>query len=64
MKVESEYFKMYLKLQTNSITPGSKRVTAFSIHNFQTGRVKMTLESVYNKIQTEFTSSSKDHNNI
>jgi hypothetical protein len=64
MKVEPEHFKMYLKLQTNSITPRSKRVTAFSIHNFQTGRVKMTLESVYNKIQTEFTSSSKDHHNI
>jgi len=49
--VESEYFEMYLKLQTNSIIPVSKRVTAFSVHNFQTGRVKLTLESIYNKIQ-------------
>jgi len=49
--VESEYFKMYLKLQTSSIIPVSKRVTAFSVHNFQTGRVKLTLESVYNKTQ-------------
>jgi len=62
--VESEYFEMYLNLQTNSIIPVSKRVTAFNVHNFQTGRVKLTLESVYNKIQKQFTSSSKDHQNI
>jgi hypothetical protein len=62
--VESGYFKMYLKLQTSSIIPVSKRVTAFSVHNFQTGRVKLTLESVYIKIQKEFAGSSKDHHNI
>jgi len=62
--VESEYFKMYLEFQTNSIIPISKRVTAFIVHIFHTGRVNRTLESVYNKIQKEFISSSKDHHNI
>ena len=55
---------MYLKLQTNSIILVSKGATAFSVHYFQTGRVKLTLGSVYNNIQKEFTSSNEDHHNI
>lgn len=51
--MESEYFKMHLNLQTNRIIPVSNTVTTFGVHNFQNGRVKLTLESVYNKIKNK-----------